>query len=156
MQQEVISVDIHSLETPPPRLASAGHPLEPLSGFPHTVFLPLGTTSQETGGGVGGRDWSSKVTELISFPSLCKQLCEGHPDSAIKNSQTRVQAKAVSYSAKPGLKLPLWENAPAIRNQACLARELDTKVLVTSLASEQCSGPRQCLLEKHKWKELWH
>lgn len=91
MQQEVIlgsSVDIHSLETPPPRLASAGHPLEPLSGFPHTVFLPLGTISQETGGSGKGRDWSSKVTELISFPLLCKQLCEGHPDSAIKEKLT--------------------------------------------------------------------
>lgn len=32
----------------------------------------------------GKRDWSSKVTELISFPLQCKQLCEGHPDSAIK------------------------------------------------------------------------
>lgn len=79
------SVDIHSLETPPLCRASVGYPLEPLSGFPHTVFLPLGTASQETG---GKRDWSSKVTELISFPLLCKQLCEGHPDSAIKEELT--------------------------------------------------------------------
>lgn len=36
----------------------------------------------------GEKDWSSKVIELISFPLLCKQLCEGHPDSAIKEGLT--------------------------------------------------------------------
>lgn len=108
------SEDIHSLEKSPPGWASAVCPLELLSGFPHTEFLPLGTTSQETG---GKGDWSSKVTELISFPLLCKQLCEATQILQLKrNLLGRVQAKAVSYSAKLRLKLPLWENALAIGN----------------------------------------
>jgi hypothetical protein len=95
-------------------LASPVNAPEPLSGFPHTVFLPLGTASQEAG---KKGDWSSKVTELISFPLLCKQLCEGHPDSAIKEELAeKGMAKVVSYSAKLRLKLPLWENSPAIAN----------------------------------------
>lgn len=43
--------------------------------------------------------------------------------SAIKDKLTeKGMAKAVSYSAKLRLKLPLWENSPAVANQAsCLS-----------------------------------
>lgn len=56
---------------PPPSLSSPVHPPEPLSGFPHTVFVPLGIASQEAGNKEIG---SSKVTKLISSPLLYKQL----------------------------------------------------------------------------------
>lgn len=89
-----------------PLLASPVHPPEPLSGFPHTVFVPLGTASPEAG---KKRDWVFQGYQTYLFCFAVQTTCvKATQVSAIKEKLAgKGMAKAVLYFAKWRLTLPL-------------------------------------------------
>ena len=83
------------------------------------MFVPLGLASQEAG---KKRDWVFQGYQTYLF-SVAVQTTrvKATQISAIKEKLAeKGMAKAVSYSAKLRLKLPLWEDSTSIANQAAV------------------------------------
>ena len=83
------------------------------------MFVPLGLASQEAG---KKRDRVFQGYQTYLFSVAVQTTCvKATQISAIKEKLAeKGMAKAVSYSAKLRLKLPLWENSTTIANQAAV------------------------------------
>ena len=83
------------------------------------MFVPLGLASQEAG---KKRDWVFQGYQTYLFSEAVQTTrVKATQISAIKEKLAeKGMAKAVSYSAKLRLKLPLWEDPTTIANQAAV------------------------------------
>lgn len=135
----------------------------PPSGAPlwfptHSVSSSGHRFSGDCGEEGRGETGLPRLLNLSLSPCYTNQLCEGHPDSAIKEELAGestgqgcfIFCQAVVQVASVGECPSHWEGS-SLAGQGTRHRGPRHFSI-----SKQCSGPRRCLLEDLKLKVFWH